>query len=153
MEATEAQHDESKLNEADNDNDIVDDHQFFKDTTEVGIECYMNENTPIQNAVIKHRYSDFVVNEIDRDGNLAFLTRESDVTEEIEQEQEKEEGKQDEQGPRKIEVSEEAKNLATQLLKEDGERLIEFIRRINEGLCERTEHLVLSMYFSSFCYI
>lgn len=124
------------------------DHEYFQNYAEVGIEWYLNDNKPILNGVVKHRYSDFVVNEIDPEGNIATLERDTDIVKEInaiensgkKQEEIKEIA---EQGPKKIVVSQEAKTIITSLLKEDGEKLLEFIRRINEGLCERTEQLAL----------
>lgn len=103
------------------------------------------------NGVVKHRYSDFVVNEIDPEGNIATLERDTDIVKEInaiENSSKKQEEIKEiaEQGPKQIVVTQEAKTIITNLLKEDGDKLLEFIRRINEGLCERTEQLALGTF-------
>ncbi|CAI2361379.1 unnamed protein product [Moneuplotes crassus] len=125
------------------------DYEQFDNYDDVGIHHYLNDNTPILNGVVKHRYSDFVVNEIDPEGTIATISRETDVVKEIEilekskEENKKEEGDPSEQGPKKIQVTEEAKAVISEVLPEEGDRLLEHIRKINEGLCERTEELAL----------
>jgi len=93
---------------------------------------------------------DFVVNEVDKNDNIAQLARDSDIVAEIdakkEENKDEEESKEEtteEQGPKKIVISEEAKKEATDLLGEESESLFEFIRKLNEGLCERTEQFPL----------
>ncbi|KAH3757564.1 tRNA pseudouridine synthase D [Pelomyxa schiedti] len=44
-----------------------------KDGYCVGMRCFMNQGTPFR-AILKHRYSDFLVNEISPDGNVVHLT-------------------------------------------------------------------------------
>jgi hypothetical protein len=87
---------------------------------------------------------------------MAILERDNDVIKEIEVLESKgknkgqayeESKKPTEQGPKKIVITEEAKTIVIDLLKEDGERFLEFIRKINEGLCERTEHFAMGNYF------
>lgn len=124
------------------------DYEQFDNYDDVGIMHFLNENTPILNGVIKHRYSDFVVNEIDPDGVVATISRDTDVIKEIEaleasKEESKKEQEPSEQGPKKIQVTEEAKTVISEVLPEEGDRLIEHIRKLNEGLCERTEELAL----------
>jgi tRNA pseudouridine13 synthase len=49
--------------------------QLVFNESEVGISHYWNEeNKEIEGGVIKHRYSDFIVNEIDEEGNVVYLT-------------------------------------------------------------------------------
>ncbi|KAK1311323.1 hypothetical protein QJS10_CPA08g00293 [Acorus calamus] len=43
------------------------------DETDVGISCFVSD-TPGFRGVLKQRYSDFIVNEVDRDGNIVHLT-------------------------------------------------------------------------------
>ena len=131
------------------------DNQQYENYSEVGIEWYMNDNKPILNGVVKHRYSDFIVNEIDTDGNIAMISRDVDVAKEIkeleetkekksEDSKQPEEEKKTEEGPKKIVVNEDAKTAVEEVLLDDGPRLLEHIRKINEGLWERTEELALS---------
>ena len=139
--------------------EIKHENNQFENYEEVGVTCYLNGDKPILTGTVKHRYSDFIVNEIDMDGNIATLPREVDVAQEIKElensKENKEESKQIEDnkeevkteiGPKKIEVSEEGKQVAAELLGEDGDRLLEHIRRLNEGLCERTDELALSNF-------
>ncbi|KAK1271789.1 hypothetical protein QJS04_geneDACA007517 [Acorus gramineus] len=43
------------------------------DETDVGISCFVSD-TPGFRGVLKQRYSDFIVNEVDREGNIVHLT-------------------------------------------------------------------------------
>lgn len=58
---------------------------------DVGIELYLNpENTSISGGTIKHRFSDFIVNEIGLDGKVLYLTtKESNVNDPTPKEEEK----------------------------------------------------------------
>lgn len=49
------------------------DQRFSQTETEVGITEFVSENTPI-NGIIKHRWSDFHVREISKNGEIARLT-------------------------------------------------------------------------------
>jgi tRNA pseudouridine13 synthase len=129
----------------------INDNELFQNTEEVGIECFMNDNAPIKNAVLKHRYLDFIVNEIDTSNNFALLSRDADVVSEIDKiigqanpPQKDIEEEKTEEGPMKIELTEEAAEKAREILKEDADRLLEHIRKINDGLCDRKEPLSLS---------
>ena len=137
------------------------DNEQFKNYEEVGVDYFLNDNKPILNGIVKHRYSDFIVNEINPQGTIATLSRDVDVIKEINKleddkkaEEKKMGGEQSksEEGPQKITVSEETKVLVADILQEDGKRLLEHIRRLNEGLCERTEELALSKFYSLISY-
>ena len=64
----------------------------FNHTTEedVGITEFVNNDNPGFKCVLKHRYSDFLVNEIDQDGNVVWV-KEKDTPPEEEPQKEKEE--------------------------------------------------------------
>ena len=86
----------------------IKDNSLYENTSEVGIEWYMNENTPIKGAVIKHRYSDFIVNEIPLESKLwcrlseiycaigdkiAMLARDEEIKESLDVNDEEDKGK------------------------------------------------------------
>ena len=133
--------------------EAVGDHSFFRDTSEVGITEYVNENTPILNATIKSRYSDFIVNEIDPDGNLAKLSRDEvihfdeNTKSREETKQPAEENKDDdtgEQGPKKVEITDAAIEVINGLFGDDSKGLIDYIQGINDGVLERTAQFTIN---------
>ena len=99
---------------------------------------------------IKYRYSDFIVNEIDPEGKLAILPRVQGELEVKEENKNIEDGKEEdkewtgEQGPKKIEISKEAEDAIHELLGEEGNGLIGYIKSINDGVLERTAQYTLN---------
>lgn len=70
-----------KIKESDDDSVIepvpIPDEFIVNDTSvnekDVGINCYLYESTPFT-GIIKHKCTDFIVREIDREGNITYLT-------------------------------------------------------------------------------
>ncbi|MCL7040421.1 hypothetical protein MKW94_025442, partial [Papaver nudicaule] len=60
------------------------------DETDVGIHCYVSQ-IPGFRGVLKQRYADFIVNEVDTDGNVVRLTSLDGPPESVEEKKEKEE--------------------------------------------------------------
>ncbi|XP_026449914.1 multisubstrate pseudouridine synthase 7-like [Papaver somniferum] len=65
------------------------------DETDVGIHCYISQ-LPGFRGVLKQRYADFIVNEVDTDGNVVRLTSLDAPSESVEEKKEKEEEKETE---------------------------------------------------------
>ncbi|KAI3875171.1 hypothetical protein MKX03_032975, partial [Papaver bracteatum] len=65
------------------------------DETDVGIHCYISQ-LPGFRGVLKQRFADFIVNEVDTDGNVVRLTSLDAPSESVEEKKEKEEEKETE---------------------------------------------------------
>ncbi|XP_028770719.1 multisubstrate pseudouridine synthase 7 [Neltuma alba] len=107
------------------------------DESDVGISCYIS-NLPGFRGILKQRYSDFIVNEVDREGNVVQLSS-FDVPEESVEE--------------KREQTTEATNISYASLIEsfkslagdaDVERLEEFLNELSSSCGDSVSPIVLS---------
>ena len=73
---------------------------------DVGIECFINQIDEGFECIIKHRYSDFIVNEIDEDGKVVWL---------IQNEKEKKENEEKIQIESKEKIQIESKEKETKI--------------------------------------
>ncbi|KAH9611437.1 hypothetical protein KSS87_000168 [Heliosperma pusillum] len=105
--------------------------------SDVGILCYIS-NLPGFRGILKQRYSDFIVNEVDLDGNVVRLTSLS-VPAELEEKKEE----------KVVEVldksyTSEIEDFRSLVGNTDADRLKEYIEQINSGNVGDIDPLVLS---------
>ncbi|XP_074292662.1 uncharacterized protein LOC141619546 isoform X2 [Silene latifolia] len=104
--------------------------------SDVGILCYIS-NLPGFRGILKQRYSDFIVNEVDLDGNVVRLTSLS-VPPELEEKKEE----------KVVEVLDKEYTSEIEdfrlLVGADADRLKEYIEQINSGNVGDIDPLVLS---------
>ncbi|KAF7805197.1 multisubstrate pseudouridine synthase 7 [Senna tora] len=107
------------------------------DESDVGIFCYIS-NLPGFRGVLKQRYSDFIVNEVDRDGNVVHLSSLDAPAEIVE-----EKGMQtsDTTNISYASLIESFKSLAGN---SDAELLEEFLNQLNSGGGDSVSPIVLS---------
>ncbi|CDW87747.1 trna pseudouridine synthase [Stylonychia lemnae] len=122
--------------------------------SEAGIQEFMSaENTQIP-CVIKHRFSDFIVNEIDEFGNVVWFTPETDLQKwrkgaptnadgEVTVSAEEQKQMEIEQEQQELVFPDEKLEKLKILIPEsDYIRFIDYLQRIREGSYERTEIFV-----------
>jgi len=118
----------------------------------VGIELFLNdENKLVKGGSLKHRYSDFIVNEVDPSGKVVFLsTKEGDLNdpyaEDRKEEEKKEQAAQDalteEEKKLVVPINQSQIDLVKSSLDSDNaDILLSFIDRQNKELGEKNEIL------------
>lgn len=103
----------------------------------------MSDNVKITGGVLKHWFTDFIVNEIDEDGNVVFLSTVNGIVDEplILNEEKKEEVLEGALVPINESLLEIIKSKLSDL---NAELLINFIKGINEKIWEKSEMCTLT---------
>eukprot|EP01022_Parablepharisma_sp_SALTPOND_P000831 TRINITY_DN105118_c0_g1_i1.p2 TRINITY_DN105118_c0_g1~~TRINITY_DN105118_c0_g1_i1.p2 ORF type:complete len:395 (+),score=41.87 TRINITY_DN105118_c0_g1_i1:76-1260(+) len=104
----------------------------WTEETDVGITVYLNPGLKPIKGKIKARYSDFIVNEIDKDGKLCYISK-AEVEKKAEPKP-SEEPKEEKKAPA---LSEEFKSKLQALMKSNHESyggLIEYMMNVNEAI-------------------
>ncbi|XP_031094995.1 multisubstrate pseudouridine synthase 7 [Ipomoea triloba] len=107
------------------------------DESDVGISCYIS-HLPGFRGILKQRYSDFIVNEVDLDGNVVHLTSLDAPLEILEEKEVKVTDQPDKSYATEVESF---RSLAGD---SDADKLKDFIDKISSGVDVSDEYIILS---------
>ncbi|OVA05407.1 Pseudouridine synthase [Macleaya cordata] len=113
------------------------------DEADVGIQCYISQ-LPGFRGVLKQRYSDFIVNEVDSDGNVVHLTSLDAPPEIYQNVEEKKEKEENEEKETNISYTSEIELFRSLAGDADAESLKALIAKITSGVKDDTSPIVLS---------